>query len=132
VSVDKKSVTFSLKNYRNEGRSELLTLKTTEFIRRFSLHILPKAFVRIRHFGFLSSTGKRIHLKELHNQLGKPKVKEKISKHLLCPKCTCVERSRDKQGKLVIQYMFTGRAPPGEWQAKLNQLKAMKNDAQKK
>lgn len=124
VSVDKKSVTFSLKNYRNGGRSELLTLKTTEFIRRFSLHILPKAFVRIRHFGFLSSTGKRIHLKELHKQLGKPKVKEKVSKHLLCPKC--------KQGKLVIQYLFTGRAPPGEWQAKLNQLKAIKNDALKK
>ena len=37
---------------------KLLTLDAIEFVRRFSLHILPKAFVRIRHYGILSSTSK--------------------------------------------------------------------------
>jgi hypothetical protein len=32
-----------------------MTLATTEFLRRFFLHVLPKGFVRIRHFGFLSN-----------------------------------------------------------------------------
>lgn len=36
------------------------------------MHILPKGFVRIRHYGFLSSTSKRVYLKELQNQPGKP------------------------------------------------------------
>jgi hypothetical protein len=35
-----------------------MTLQSTEFIRRFAMHILPKGFVRIRHFGILSSTSK--------------------------------------------------------------------------
>ena len=75
VSADKNHVTFRVKNYKKDGVNELVKLKTKEFIRRFSLHILPKQFVRIRHFGFLSSTGKRLHLENLQKQLGKPKVK---------------------------------------------------------
>ncbi|NQY08283.1 MAG: IS91 family transposase [Flavobacteriales bacterium] len=113
VSADKKHVTFSLKNYKKDGRKELLPLKTTEFIRRFALHILPKSFVRIRHFGFLSSTGKRIYLKDLQKQLGKPKMKVRINQHLRCPKC--------KKGKLLTRYTFSGRAPPKYWLDKFNQ-----------
>jgi len=41
-----------------------------EFIRRFALHILPFRFVKIRHFGFLSSTWKRKKLKALQEKLG--------------------------------------------------------------
>jgi hypothetical protein len=32
-----------------------MTLTATEFLRRFFLHVLPKGFVRIRHFGFLAN-----------------------------------------------------------------------------
>ena len=32
-----------------------MTLAATEFLRRFFLHVLPKAFVRMRHFGFLAN-----------------------------------------------------------------------------
>ena len=46
-------------------------LAPLEFIRRFSLHILPKAFVRIRHFGFLSSRAKPRLLPLLLEQMGK-------------------------------------------------------------
>jgi len=48
-------VTFSWKDYRHDGKRGLMTLTAVEFIRRFLLHVLPKKFVRIRHFGLLSS-----------------------------------------------------------------------------
>lgn len=48
-------VTFSWKNYRRGGKRGLMRLHGLEFIRRFLLHVLPKKFVRIRHYGLLSS-----------------------------------------------------------------------------
>ena len=48
VSDDK--VTFSYKDYRNSGVKKTMTLDALEFVARFSLHILPKKFVRIRHY----------------------------------------------------------------------------------
>lgn len=57
-NIDNGSVTFSYKNYRNGSQKEESTLSGTEFIRRFSMHILPRGYVRIRHYGILSSTSK--------------------------------------------------------------------------
>ena len=54
-----------------------MTLTHQEFVRRFSLHILPKRFVKIRHYGFLSSTWKRQKLKLLQEKL-KVKAMEKV------------------------------------------------------
>lgn len=76
------------------------------------MHILPKGFVRIRHYGFLSSTSKRVYLKELQNQPGKPvKVKPKQSLHLFCPKY--------KQGMLETMAVFDARGPPKHWLEKI-------------
>jgi Putative transposase/Transposase zinc-binding domain len=57
VAADKKSVTFTYKDYRIEGpgRYKTMTLETPEFIRRFLTHVLPKGFHRIRHYGLLAS-----------------------------------------------------------------------------
>ncbi|KAA1243956.1 transposase [Aquimarina sp. RZ0] len=117
VEVEKDSVTIKVKNYKKEGRAELLSLKTEEFIRRFSMHILPKGFVRIRHFGLLSSTSKRLHLQKLLNQLGRPKIKVKTEslQHLVCPKC--------KKGRLKTVYLFDNRGPPQHWLERLNRQK---------
>jgi hypothetical protein len=38
-----------------------MTLGATEFLRRFFLHVLPKGFVRIRHFGFLANRFRASH-----------------------------------------------------------------------
>ena len=57
--IDQKTVTFSYKDYRKGAQKKLMTLDAMEFVRRFSMHILPKGFVRIRHFGILSSSGKK-------------------------------------------------------------------------
>lgn len=52
-------VTFSYKDYRHACVKKQMTLDDAEFVRRFSLHILPSGFVRIRHYGILSSTSKK-------------------------------------------------------------------------
>jgi hypothetical protein len=51
VAIDQNKVTFRLKDYRNGGRPDVISLDGVEFIRRFVMHILPYRFVRIRYFG---------------------------------------------------------------------------------
>jgi hypothetical protein len=48
-------VSFRWKDYTQGSRSAVMKLQATEFIRRFLLHVLPKGFVKIRHFGFLAN-----------------------------------------------------------------------------
>ncbi|MDH5331999.1 MAG: IS91 family transposase [Aquincola sp.] len=56
ISADEKGVTFRYKDYRVEGpeRYKTMTVAPAEFIRRFMLHVLPKGFHRIRHYGLLA------------------------------------------------------------------------------
>jgi hypothetical protein len=57
VGLDQRGVTFRYKDYRRDGqaRHRTMTLAPEEFIRRFLLHVLPKRFHRIRHYGLLAS-----------------------------------------------------------------------------
>jgi hypothetical protein len=55
LAFDEEHVTFRWKNYAHGGKQAQMKLGTCEFLRRFFLHVLPKAFVRIRHFGFLAN-----------------------------------------------------------------------------
>jgi hypothetical protein len=57
IAADETGVTFRYKDYRIEGlgRFRTMTLKPNEFIRRFLIHVLPKGFHRIRHYGLLAS-----------------------------------------------------------------------------
>jgi hypothetical protein len=54
LSFDGERVTFRWKDYAHGNQQRQMTLTGTEFLRRFFLHVLPKGFVRIRHFGFLA------------------------------------------------------------------------------
>jgi len=111
-NLDNESVTFAVKDYRHGGRKSLLRLSDAEFIRRFALHILPKGFVRIRHYGILSSYHKKFTLTQLQQRLGRVQLKERQPlQHQLCPVC--------KKGKLVTLTTFTARGPPGYWMEKL-------------
>ena len=58
IKADESGVTFTFKDYRIEGpgRYKTMTVAPAEFIRRFMLHILPKGFHRIRHYGLLASS----------------------------------------------------------------------------
>jgi hypothetical protein len=58
IACDQNGVTFSYKDYRADGRAryKVMTLATNEFIRRFLIHVLPKGFHRIRHYGLLAKS----------------------------------------------------------------------------
>ncbi len=58
TGVSAESVSFCYKDYRDNAKQKEMTLDPVEFIRRFMLHVLPKGFMRIRHYGLLSSRGR--------------------------------------------------------------------------
>ena len=81
VSCDETGITFKWKDYRIEGpdRYKTMTLHTHEFIRRFLLHVLPKGFHRIRHYGLLASANRAAniaHARELLAMPSRPKEPE--------------------------------------------------------
>jgi len=53
LAFDGDRVTFRWKDYAHGNKQRRMTLTATEFLRRFLQHVLPRGFVRIRHFGFL-------------------------------------------------------------------------------
>jgi hypothetical protein len=55
ISFDGENVTFRWRDYAHGNKQRKMTLTATEFLRRLSQHILPRGFVRIRHFGFLTN-----------------------------------------------------------------------------
>ena len=55
VAFDGVDVTFRWKDHAHHGRKGTMPLEAPEFLRRFFLHVLPKGFVRIRHFGLLAN-----------------------------------------------------------------------------
>ena len=54
LNVDETGVRFRWRDYR-DNQQKVMTLQGTEFLRRFCQHILPRRFVRIRHYGLLST-----------------------------------------------------------------------------
>jgi putative transposase/transposase-like zinc-binding protein len=55
VSFDGNQITFRWRDYARGNKPRLMTVSAEEFIRRFLVHVLPKGFVRIRHFGFMAN-----------------------------------------------------------------------------
>jgi hypothetical protein len=116
VEVQNDRITFRYKDYRDASKVKCMTLQPIEFIRRFSLHILPRRFVRIRHYGILSSSRKQQILPLLHQQLESryefPEEKhwKQISTERLgynpdeCPVC--------KQLTMISIFTFDRRGPP--------------------
>jgi len=106
--VDKDRVTFDYKDYKQQAIKKEMQLSVREFVRRFAMHILPYRFVRIRHYGFLSSTWKRKKLKALQKKLGVliPTLKTETRLH----KCFCC-----KTGIMVTIEVFGIRGPPKKY-----------------
>ena len=68
IKADERGVTFSYKDYRIEGpgRFKTMTLATDEFIRRFLMHVLPKGFHRIRHYGLFANGNRAANIAKAH------------------------------------------------------------------
>jgi hypothetical protein len=120
-SIDKQTVTFNYKDYRQNGVKKQLTLTHQEFIRRFAMHILPKRFVKIRHYGFLSSNWKRKKLKILQSKMD-IYLPEKIEKPTTTKICTCC-----KNGTLITIEVFAKRGPPKLVLARSRNIVSSKN-----
>jgi len=69
VDVDEEQVVFRYKDYRDHDKSKVMRLSGVEFIRRFLLHVLPKGFMRLRHYGFLANRYRAEKLKQIRGML---------------------------------------------------------------
>src|SRR5215470_520435 len=96
ISFTDGKVTFRWRDSAHNNEHKLMTLALDEFLRRFLLHLLPKGFVRIRHFGFLASRRRATLLPLCFHLLGatqEPRAEQNLSStrdaHDLwrCPKC---------------------------------------------
>jgi len=74
IAVDETGVTFKYKDYRIEGpeRYKTMTLATGEFIRRFLMHVLPKGFHRIRHYGLFANGNRAENIERARELLAMP------------------------------------------------------------
>jgi ssDNA-binding Zn-finger/Zn-ribbon topoisomerase 1 len=74
IALDDNGVTFKWKDYRIEGceRYKVMTLVTSEFIRRFLIHVLPDGFHRIRYYGLLASTTRAENIARARELLAVP------------------------------------------------------------
>jgi len=114
ITLDEHGVTFRYKDYRRDGadRQRVMRLSPDEFIRRFLLHVLPKGFHRIRHYGLLASATRKANVARARELLAVP-VSPTVEDTPLpdpplpCPCCG---------GRMVIIEIFQraarARAPP--------------------
>jgi hypothetical protein len=74
IGLDDRGVTFRYKDYRRNGpaRYRTMTLIPDEFIRRFLLHVLPKGFHRIRHYGLFASAGCKANIARARELIAMP------------------------------------------------------------
>ncbi len=108
AAVDEQSVSFTCKDYRDGAKTKTLTLRNEDFVQRFAHHILPRRFVRIRHYGILSSSWKRGKLQALQQSVHAVRPAAKIK--TLLRKCPCC-----KTGTLISIEVFGKRGPPKKY-----------------
>lgn len=116
TTIENDAVSFRYKDYADAGKQKEMTISATEFLRRFCMHILPKGFRKIRHYGFLSNRCSQLFKKQ-QLQMGvviKPKNTEwkQIAKEKLqfdADQCPCC-----KEGKMMEVLAFDNNGPP-QW-----------------
>jgi hypothetical protein len=100
LTLEDDHVSFRWKDYADDHRTKVMRLTADEFIRRFLLHVLPKRFVRIRHYGLLAGRNVSTRLARCRQLLGEPYVEPPVERTWLdrlragtgqdlscCPQC---------------------------------------------
>jgi len=121
IGMDEDGVTFRYKDYRRDGdaRHRTMTLSTDEFIRRFLVHVLPRGFHRIRHYGLLATGRCKANIARARNLLAAPappvapKPASSAERRIPCPCCG---------GRMLVIESFEGTVrarapPPHRWRA---------------
>jgi Putative transposase/Transposase zinc-binding domain len=126
ISADQNGVTFRYKDYRIDGpaRYTTMTLATDEFIRRFLIHVLPKRFHRIRHYGLLASSNRAANIARARELLATPSPSKEPQpseptatdeqRVLPCP-CPCCG------GRMIIIETFARGCQPTHWPTSASQ-----------
>ena len=94
IAFDKAGVTFRYKDYRRDGpeRQQVMTLEVHEFMRRFLLHVLPRGFHRIRHYGLFASATRKANIARVRELLAvsqPPEPIEAVEPPDQLPPCPC-------------------------------------------
>jgi hypothetical protein len=92
IAFDATGVTFRYKDYRRDGadRQQDMTLAAVEFIRRFLLHVLPRGYHRIRHYGMLAGSARKASLalaRELAQTSFRPTASWRSSRSFVFTRC---------------------------------------------
>jgi predicted Zn-ribbon and HTH transcriptional regulator len=115
ISIDKDTVTFKWRDYKDDNKHKLMTLSTDEFIRRFLIHILPCGFMKIRHYGFLGNRNKTTKLKLCKQLTHTPLlIQEKSSTLQLIQKLIGIDLSKcpNCRSEKPKWFMSLGKSPP--------------------
>jgi hypothetical protein len=92
IKVDNDTVVFKWRDYKDNNKEKVMTLNPQEFIRRFTMHILPDRFVKIRHYGILGNRNKHLKFKRCLEIFGvKPKKDDSLSSAELFFKLTGIK-----------------------------------------
>ena len=118
ISFINDQVTFRWRDSAHKNKQRLMTLHVSEFLRRFLLHVLPPRFVRIRHFGFLSTRNRSTLLPLCFRLLGEPTATSTAAtprddhQHQqvtwLCPQCNGPMLILERLSALQLRF----RSPP--------------------
>lgn len=117
-------VRFRYKDRRNGGGDRVMALALAEFVRRFALHVLPKGFVRVRHYGFLAGSRRKTALEETRRTLGDhppaPVIpRESWAEHLgrngerhplACPRCNARMVVIERLSAERLEWLLRGAA----------------------
>lgn len=105
VQYTDSTVAFTYRDYRHGRKKRTMTISREEFIRRFLLHILPKGFRKIRHYGLYASRDKKARL-QLCRVLTKPPAAGAAAFHPRTP------REDPRQGLRPVPYLQCGQNAP--------------------
>jgi len=78
VSISEGHVCFRYRDRRRANKACLLTVTGSEFARRFLLHVLPKRFVRVRHYGLFANPQRNARLADVRLRLGVPAIAQPL------------------------------------------------------
>ena len=119
-----RTLTFTSKDYADASRLKALTLTGVEFIRRLCLHLLPRGFTKIRHYGLLGNNRRHLRVPQARTALAASPLRfapaptpRPVPPPLTCPHCQgtdvrCIGRvERSGKVRLFARPWLSARAP---------------------
>ncbi|MEG1597793.1 MAG: IS91 family transposase [Bacilli bacterium] len=91
-NINNGNITFEYKDYKDKSKIKIMTITADEFIRRFLMHVLPKQFTKIKHYGILANRSKKNTIKLCRILLGQKIFSDfsiNLKRTLYEFKCSC-------------------------------------------